>query len=167
MYPISRHSLKVFAIAAWCLILLTGESAFGQVLIGEAAIGSWHDDKPGVRRLLTPQDLPAVAGKRAAFSVGKGRTIAVVVLHGAVRLDDGRILRDAQMAVLEPAGEDFGVAAHSDAILLVLSVEPLDEPIVGYGPFVMNTREQISEAIDDFNSGRFGQVPQRQRPIQP
>jgi redox-sensitive bicupin YhaK (pirin superfamily) len=40
----------------------------------------------------------------------------------------------------------------------MLSGEPLDEPIVGYGPFVMNTQQQISEAIDDFNNGRFGQV---------
>jgi glucose/arabinose dehydrogenase len=60
MYPINRYSLKIVAIAAYCLILLAGEPAFGQVLKGEAAMGTWHDDKPGVRRLLTPQDLPAV-----------------------------------------------------------------------------------------------------------
>src|ERR1700738_267836 len=60
MYPINRYSLKIVAIAAYCLILLAGEPAFGQVLKGEAAMGSWHDDKPGVRRLLTPQDLPAI-----------------------------------------------------------------------------------------------------------
>ena len=62
MYPIiSGCSLKIVAIAAYCLSLLAGERAFGQVLQGEAAYGSWHDDKPGVRRLLTPQDLPAIA----------------------------------------------------------------------------------------------------------
>jgi quercetin 2,3-dioxygenase len=106
-------------------------------------------------------DVRLNAGKRANFSVAQGRTIAVVVLRGAVQLDDGQVLRDAQMAVLEPAGENFSVAADSDAVLLVLSGEPLDEPIVGHGPFVMNTQEQISEAIDDFNRGRFGQVPQQ------
>jgi glucose/arabinose dehydrogenase len=61
MYPIGGHSLKVLSIAAWSLILLAGGPAFGQVLQGEAAIGSWHDDKPGVRRLLTPQDMPAIS----------------------------------------------------------------------------------------------------------
>jgi redox-sensitive bicupin YhaK (pirin superfamily) len=120
--------------------------------------------RSGPAHTFSPLDVWDVrlnAGKRAAFSVAQGRTIAVVVLHGAVQLDDGQVLRDAQMAVLEPAGEDFSVKADSDAVLLVLSGEPLDEPIAGYGPFVMNTQEQISEAIDDFNRGRFGQVPQQ------
>jgi hypothetical protein len=49
MYPISGYSLRVVAITACCLTLLAGETAFGQVLRGEAAIGSWRDDKPGVR----------------------------------------------------------------------------------------------------------------------
>src|ERR1700675_1303608 len=57
----SGYSLKIAAIAACCLSLLAAERAFGQVLQGEAAYGSWHDDKPGVRRLLTLQDLPAIA----------------------------------------------------------------------------------------------------------
>ena len=75
-----------------------------------------------------------------------------------MQLNDGQILRDAQMAVLDRAGEDFSVEANNDATLLMLSGEPLDEPVVGYGPFVMNTQQEIGEAIDDFNSGRFGQV---------
>ena len=61
MVRISRYSLKIVAIAACCLSLLAGERAFGQVLQGDAAMGSWHDDTPGVRRLLKPQDLPAIA----------------------------------------------------------------------------------------------------------
>ena len=56
----SAYLLKIVAIAACSLGLLAGEAAFGQVLKGEAAIGSWKDDKPGVRRLITPQDLPAI-----------------------------------------------------------------------------------------------------------
>jgi glucose/arabinose dehydrogenase len=65
MCPIRRYagkySLKILVIAACSLGTFAGEQAFGQVLQGEAAIGSWHDDKPGVRRLLTPQDLPAIS----------------------------------------------------------------------------------------------------------
>lgn len=48
--------------------------------------------------------------------------------------------------------------ASSDASVLLLSGEPLNEPIVGYGPFVMNTKQEIAEAVRDFNSGRFGQI---------
>jgi hypothetical protein len=127
-------------------------------------IAGRFQDQPGPAHTFSPLDVWDVrlnAGKRAAFSVPQGRTIAVVVLHGAVRLDDGKVVRDAQMAVLDPAGEDFSLAADSDATLLVLSGEPLGEPIAGHGPFVMNTQQQIREAIEDFNNGRFGQAPRQ------
>jgi glucose/arabinose dehydrogenase len=61
MHPINRYRLKIVAIAVCSLSLIAGERAFGPVRQGEAAIGSWRDDKPGVRRLLTPKDLPAIA----------------------------------------------------------------------------------------------------------
>jgi len=103
-------------------------------------------------------DVRLNAGKRVDFSVAQGHTLAVVVLRGTAQVGDGQTLREAQMAVMDRSGEGFSIEAGSDATLLVLSGEPLNEPIVGYGPFVMNTRQQISEAIDDFNRGRFGQV---------
>src|ERR1700722_11335468 len=59
-HPIRRHSTKLVALATYGLTLLAGASAFGQVLRGQAAMGDWRDDKPGLRRLLTAQDLPAV-----------------------------------------------------------------------------------------------------------
>jgi redox-sensitive bicupin YhaK (pirin superfamily) len=107
---------------------------------------------------LNVWDVRLNAQKRTSFSVTQGHTLAVVVLHGTVLVNDSQILREAQMAVLDRAGEDFSLEANGDATLLVLSGEPLEEPIVGYGPFVMNTEQQISEAIEDFNSGRFGRV---------
>ena len=66
----------------------------------------------------------------------------------------GILDRDAGEVVLE---------ANSDAALLVLSGEPLNEPIVGYGPFVMNSEAQIAEAFEDFNSGRFGRITPQTR----
>jgi redox-sensitive bicupin YhaK (pirin superfamily) len=62
------------------------------------------------------------------------------------------------MLVLSGVGQDFTLTAQSDAVLLLLSGEPLDEPIVGYGPFVMNSDAEIQQAIADFNSGQFGQM---------
>jgi hypothetical protein len=67
-------------------------------------------------------------------------------------------VREAQLVTLDPAGTTASLEANNDATLLVLSGEPIDEPIVGYGPFVMNTPEQITQAIEDFNSGRFGRM---------
>ena len=60
-HPIRRHSAKLVAFATYCVTLFAGASAFGQVLRGQAAMGDWRDDKPGLRRLITARDLPAVA----------------------------------------------------------------------------------------------------------
>ena len=61
--------------------------------------------------------------------------------------------------LLDPAGEGVVVEANNQAKVLVLSGQPIDEPIVGHGPFVMNTEEEIHQAIRDFSSGQFGAIP--------
>jgi redox-sensitive bicupin YhaK (pirin superfamily) len=63
------------------------------------------------------------------------------------------------MVLLDRIGDSFSIEANNDAVVLLLSGEPIDEPIVGYGPFVMNTQAEIEKAIVDFESGRFGQMP--------
>ena len=62
------------------------------------------------------------------------------------------------MVVLDRAGAEVSIEANTDATILLLSGDPLDEPIVGYGPFVMNTQAEIEQAVEDFNSGRFGRI---------
>jgi len=68
------------------------------------------------------------------------------------------VARDAQMVLLDRAGSGVTIEANTDATVLVLAGQPLDEPIAGYGPFVMNTEAEIRQAIEDFNSGRFGEM---------
>jgi redox-sensitive bicupin YhaK (pirin superfamily) len=62
------------------------------------------------------------------------------------------------MAVLSAGGVGVRVDVEEDALVLLLSGEPIDEPVMGYGPFVMNTREEIEQALDDYQSGRFGTI---------
>lgn len=103
-------------------------------------------------------DLRLKAGKRVALPAADGRNLLVVVLQGTVQLNDEQVLRDAQMAILDPQGEGFVLEANNEAKVLVLAGEPLNEPVVGYGPFVMTSQQEIREAIEDFESGRFGRV---------
>ena len=65
---------------------------------------------------------------------------------------------EAQLAVLERAGDRFAVESLADATVLMLNGQAITEPVVGYGPFVMNTREEISQAIADYQSGRMGYI---------
>jgi len=115
----------------------------------------------GPAHTFTPIDVWDVrlsAGRSAKFDVPAGRTLAVVVLHGPVLIND-QIARDAQMVLLDRAGTELHIEANNDATVLVLSGEPIDEPVVGYGPFVMNSEAEIETAMRDFNSGRFGAMP--------
>lgn len=97
-------------------------------------------------------------GQTARFEVPDGHTTAVVVLRGTIEVNGQQIARDAQMVLLDRAGTSLQLEANGDAKLLVLSGEPIDEPIVGYGPFVMNSDAEIHQAFEDFNSGRFGRI---------
>ena len=120
------------------------------------------DGRRGPARTHTPIDVWDVrlaASGHARFPVAEGRTLAVVVLSGTVLVNGETVAREAQFVQLGRDGSDVEIEVNGDAKLLILSGEPIDEPVVGYGPFVMNSQEEIRTAIEDFNSGRFGQMP--------
>lgn len=120
------------------------------------------DGRRGPARTHTPidvWDVRLVEGGRARFPIAEGRTLAVVVLRGTVLVNGETVVREAQFAQMSRDGRDVEIEANGDATLLILSGEPIDEPVVGYGPFVMNSQDEIRQAIDDFNSGRFGGMP--------
>ena len=112
----------------------------------------------GPARTFSPMnvlDLRLAAGRTAELPQPEGWSTLVVVLSGTVQVNGDAVLRATDMATLSTEGAGLTIEANGDAKLLVLSGEPIDEPVVGYGPFVMNSAQQINEAIDDFNSGRF------------
>jgi redox-sensitive bicupin YhaK (pirin superfamily) len=137
-------------------LALAGDAGRVRVIAGE------FDGRRGPARTFTAMDvwdLRLRAGKRTAFSLPEGRTLALVVLAGAVRVNDAAVVREAQMATLARESSGVTLEANPDATVLLLSGEPIDEPIVGYGPFVMNTQQEISQAFIDFNAGKFGRMP--------
>lgn len=97
-------------------------------------------------------------GAPVTLPIPTGHVAAVVVLHGTILVNGLEVAREAQVVLLDRDGETVLLEANSDATLLVLSGAPLDEPVFAHGPFVMNTREEIVTAMQDFNSGRFGAI---------
>jgi len=124
-------------------------------------IAGRFDNHAGPARTHTPMDVWDIRlrqGHHAELPVADGRTLALVVLKGTVRINSGQPVGEAQLVTFDRSGEDVFVDADSDATVLLLSGEPIDEPVVGYGPFVMNSQAEIAQAVNDFNSGRFGQI---------
>ena len=120
-----------------------------------------YQGQSGAAKTFSPLDVWDIrlnSGAQVDLPAADGRSLMLVVLDGKLRLNDERDVSAAQMAVFDTQGEGFSIVAQSDAKLLLLGGEPLNEPVVGYGPFVMNSQEQINEAINDFNSGRFARA---------
>lgn len=117
----------------------------------------------GPARTFTPMDVWDVhlgQGSVGRFDTRDGHTLALVVLRGTVLVNGATVAREGQLVHLDRAGSGVEIEASVDSVVLWLSGEPIDEPIVGYGPFVMNSEAEIRQAINDFNVGRFGRMAQ-------
>ncbi len=137
---------------------LAGGAGFVRVIAGDYA------GTKGPARTFSPMnvwDVRLHAGQRAEFQVKSGDTAALFVLKGRVRLGTGESVGEAELAVLAREHETLAVEAQEDTTLLFLNGRPIDEPIVGYGPFVMNTEAEIRQAFLDYQSGRMGHIAAR------
>ncbi len=92
------------------------------------------------------------------FQFPENHTVTIFVLNGEIFTSDGYAIKEAELAVLENEGSEFSFETKSESKVLVMSGEPLNEPIAAYGPFVMNTKEEIRQAIDDFHAGKMGKI---------
>lgn len=88
-------------------------------------------------------------------SVSESHNTALLVINGSIEVN-GEEVREHDFVLFENKGNEIALKASVDSVVLLLSGEPIDEPIVSYGPFVMNTEAEIREAISDFQSGKFG-----------
>src|SRR5690349_2126963 len=135
-------------------VSLAGDAGRVRVIAGS------YEGAKGPARTFTPMnvwDVRLNAGKSVDLAQEEGWTVNVVVMAGHVKIN-GTALGASQMATLATAGRGVSLEAESDAKILFLAGEPIDEPVVGYGPFVMNSQAEIVKAIEDFNSGRFGRM---------
>ncbi len=129
----------------------------GQVRV----IAGDYQGQQGPARTFTPMhvwDVRLVAGEKLELELPEGWSTALAIVQGTVLVNGNDVAREAQLVVMAQEGRKLSLEANGDVALLLMSGEPIDEPIVGYGPFVMNSQQEIVQAVNDFNSGKFGSM---------
>jgi redox-sensitive bicupin YhaK (pirin superfamily) len=137
-------------------VALPDEAGSVRVIAGEFA------GAKGPASTFTPINLFDVrlrAGRSLQLDLRDGFTATLYILKGRVVVNGGESANQGELVVFQRKGDQVSIEATADATIFVLTGQPIDEPIVGYGAFVMNTREQIQQAITDMRTGRLGQVP--------
>ena len=103
-------------------------------------------------------DVTLGAGKTVALPVPEGHTAAFLLLAGEVIVNEEGKAREGDLVIFEREGHHFTVHAQAEAQFLVMTGEPLNEPVVGHGPFVMNTMQEIEQAFEEFEQGLMGDL---------
>ena len=137
-------------------VALPDEAGIVRVIAGNYA------GHAGPARTFTPidlWDLRLKQGGSVVFDLPDQHTTGLAILRGTITVNGNRSARDAQFVLLDRKGGSFEVTADSDATVLLLSGEPLGEPVAMRGPFVMNTNEELQDAFADFRTGKFGTIP--------
>ena len=130
-----------------------GENGFIEVIAGE------FNGEKGPATTFSPVNLMNAklkSGGKAEFSFPANFNTAALVIEGNIIVNGEEKVPTDHLVLFQNEGESFTIEAAEDSIVLILSGEPLNEPIYPHGPFVMNTREEIIQAFDDFNNGKFG-----------
>jgi redox-sensitive bicupin YhaK (pirin superfamily) len=125
-----------------------------------------YGGRKGAAKTFTPINLWDVnlrAGKSVELPVPNGHTTAFLVLSGNVIVNGEREAGEGDLAIFAGAGASIAIEAKEDTKLLVLDGEPFAEPVVGHGPFVMNSRSEIQQAFEDYQLGRMGELATAER----
>lgn len=124
----------------------------------EVIAGEYNGEK-GLASTFTPVHMLNAKlnkGGKATFSFPQNYNTTVLVVEGNITVNNQDEIKTDSLGLLANDGEEFTIEATDDAVVLILSGEPINEPIAAQGPFVMNTRSEIVQAISDFNMGKFG-----------
>lgn len=137
------------------VVQLEDNAGSARIIAGELASTS------GAASTFSPinmWDVVMNAGKAHTFAVPESHNLIILVLDGTVQINGEDIARRGQLVTFERGGKDAQIESNNEAKLLILTGEPLNEPVVGYGPFVMNTDAEILQAMRDVQEGKFGQI---------
>ena len=124
-------------------------------------IAGAHGDVRGPARTFTPmtiRDISLAADAEVSLDLDEGHTALLVVLSGHVTVNGDEGAGEAEVVHLSRSGTAVHVRADGASTLLVLTGEPIDEPVVGHGPFVLESEAALHAAFDDYRNGRFGSL---------
>ena len=124
----------------------------------ELISGNYQDEK-GPATTFSPINMMNAklnSGGKVAFNFPANFNTLALVIEGKITVNGQEEAATDHFVLFENEGENFILEAMEDSIVLILSGEPLREPIVSHGPFVMNSQEEIHRAFDDYNNGKFG-----------
>lgn len=124
----------------------------------EVIAGDYQGVK-GAASTFTPlhlQNAKLNKGGKADFNFPAPYNTALLVIEGSIKVNNTEVAETDHFVLFENDGEAFSIEALENSVVLVLSGEPINEPIAAQGPFVMNTKQEIVQAIDDYNQGKFG-----------
>lgn len=130
-----------------------GENGFLEIIAGE------YDGHKGPAETFTPlhmMNAKLKADGKAEFSFPAHFNTAALVIEGSITVNGEEKAKTDHFVLFKNEGETFTIEALEDTIVLIISGEPINEPIYPHGPFVMNSREEIMQAFEDFNTGKFG-----------
>lgn len=130
-----------------------GENGLIEIIAGE------YQGNKGPAFTFTPvhmMNAKLKAGGKAEFNFPAHFNTAALVIEGNVVINGEQNIPVNHFVLFENKGETFTIEAAEDSIVLIISGEPINEPIYPHGPFVMNTREEIMQAFEDYNTGKFG-----------
>ena len=141
------------------------DSDIPQVAIGEdgrlRVIAGEYQGNKGPAQTFTPvhlYDVQLPQGRQVDLAMVDGFNAGVFVLSGAVLVNRDREVGEAELSVHEPQGSQVHLAAQRDSRLLILSGEPIRDPVARMGPFVMNTQAELVQAMADYRAGKMGHL---------
>ena len=122
-------------------------------------IAGKYQDKKGSANTFSPIEMYNArlnSGGKFNFNFEANYNTGIVVIEGKVKINETEIADVNQFIHFKNEGEEIKIEALTQSVLLILSGEPINEPIAAYGPFLMNKPEEIQQAIADYNNGKFG-----------
>jgi len=115
----------------------------------------------GAAKTYTPinmYDMRLYKGAKISFDISLSHNTMLLITKGNVIVNETTHVKHMDFVIFKNDGETISLEATEDSMVFVISGEPINEPIARYGPFVMNTREEIMQAIEDVNTGKFGSI---------